>query len=127
MKDYDLFLYYIEKYQKERDNLNIQEILEYQNEIMNLFNDMNIEQYKQSTQEMFNDFLNTFKTMVKEDISFIENKVKHNQELKENYIQKQEINYEKGEQKKEKEEAILESMPFGLGLLGPLQKAINKF
>ena len=127
MKDYDLFLYYIEKYQKERDNLNIQEILDYQNEIMNLFNDMNIEQYKQNTQEIFKDFLNTFQTMVKEDISFIENKVKHNQELKENYIQKQEINYEKGEQQKEKEEEILESMPFGLGLLGPLQKAINKF
>lgn len=127
MKDYDLFLYYIEKYQKERDSLNIQEILEYQNEIINLFNDMNIEQYKQNTQEMFHDFLNIFQTMVKEDISFIENKVKHNQELKENYIQKQEINYEKGEQQKEKEEEILESMPFGLGLLGPLQKAINKF
>lgn len=127
MKDHDLILYYIDKYQKERTKLNEQEILEYKNEINALFNNINMEQYTPQTQMLLQEFFNTFQLVVKDDINIIQAKAIQEQLAREKAIIEKEINLQKGQDKKDVEEELVESMPFGIGLLSPLQKAINKF
>lgn len=122
MNDLDFMLYYFKKYESEREKMSIQELNEIKKEIQMYYERLDLNSYNNESQIFINDLYNTVNKSINKDVNSIDKKINE-----QNYVQyKKEVDLEKGEINKERENDLVDSLP-GSFLLGPLTKGINKF